>query len=29
MLNVNPVVVVKHFQYRVETFFKEVYDEQC
>ena len=24
MLNLNPVVVAKHFQYRVETFFKEV-----
>ena len=24
MLNRNPVVVAKHFQYRVETFFKEV-----
>ena len=24
MLNVNPVVVAKHFQYRVETFFTEV-----
>lgn len=24
MLNLNPVVVAKHFQYRVETFFTEV-----
>ena len=24
LLNLNPVVVAKHFQYRVETFFKEV-----
>lgn len=24
MLNTNPVIVAKHFQYRVETFFKEV-----
>ena len=24
MLNLNPVVLAKHFQYRVETFFKEV-----
>ena len=24
MLNLNPVVVTKHFQYRVETFFTEV-----
>ena len=24
MLNLNPVVVAKHFQYRIETFFKEV-----
>ena len=24
MLNLNPVVVAKHFQYRVETFFKEI-----
>ncbi len=24
MLNLNPVIVAKHFQYRVETFFKEV-----
>ena len=24
MLNLNPVVVAKHFQYRVETFFKDV-----
>ena len=24
MLNPNPVIVAKHFQYRVETFFKEV-----
>ena len=24
MLNVNPVVVAKHFQYRVETFFTEI-----
>ena len=24
MLNLNPVVVAKHFQYRLETFFKEV-----
>ena len=24
MLNLNPVVVAKHFQYQVETFFKEV-----
>ena len=24
MLNVNPVIVAKHFQYRVETFFTEV-----
>ena len=24
MLNTNPVIVAKHFQYRVETFFNEV-----
>ena len=24
MLNLNPVIVAKHFQYRVETFFREV-----
>ena len=24
MLNLNPVIVAKHFQYRVETFFTEV-----
>lgn len=24
MLNTNPVIVAKHFQYRVETFFCEV-----
>ena len=24
MFDLNPVVVAKHFQYRVETFFKEV-----
>ena len=24
LLNLNPVVVAKHFQYRVETFFKDV-----
>ena len=24
MLNLNPVIVAKHFQYQVETFFKEV-----
>ena len=24
MLNLNPVVLAKHFQYRVETFFIEV-----
>ena len=24
MLNFNPVIVAKHFQYRVETFFREV-----
>ena len=24
ILNLNPVIVAKHFQYRVETFFKEV-----
>lgn len=24
MLNTNPVIVVKHFQYRAETFFNEV-----
>lgn len=25
MLNMNPVIVAKHFQYRVETFFSEVF----
>ena len=24
LLNKNPVIIAKHFQYRVETFFKEV-----
>ena len=24
MLNLNPVMVAKHFQYRVETFFRDV-----
>ena len=24
MLNMNPVIVAKHFQYRVETFFTEI-----
>lgn len=24
MLNANPVVVAKHFQHRIETFFSEV-----
>ena len=24
MLNLNPVIVAKHFQYRVETFFRDV-----
>ena len=24
LLNLNPVIVAKHFQYRVETFFKDV-----
>lgn len=24
MLNINPVIVAKHFQYRIETFFTEV-----
>jgi len=24
MLNLNPVIVAKHFQYRVETYFTEV-----
>jgi len=24
LLNLNPVIVAKHFQYRVESFFKEV-----
>lgn len=25
MLNINPVIVAKHFQYRIETFFTEVF----
>ena len=25
MLNLNPVIVAKHFQYRVETFFRDVF----
>ena len=25
MLNLNPVIAAKHFQYRVETFFSEVH----
>ena len=29
MLNANPVVVAKHFQHRVETFFTEVLLSQC
>ena len=24
MLNLNPIIVAKHFQYRVETFFRDV-----
>lgn len=24
MLNMNPIIVVKHFQHRVETFFTEI-----
>ena len=24
LLNINPVIVAKHFQYRIETFFTEI-----
>jgi len=29
MLNLNPVIVAKHFQYRVEAFFTEVLLSKC
>ena len=29
MLNLNPIIVAKHFQYRVEMFFTEVLLSKC